>query len=80
MHVLPLAPHLPSVEMPSALNVQVPEDDWHPAPQKVELDLQYPEAEQQVPKDEPVQVLPLAPHEPSVEMLPAPAEQEPYAD
>jgi hypothetical protein len=71
LQVLPflLAPHSPSVETFPPVQ-PVPKPDWHPAPQwSVEFPHQ-PLAEQQLPNDAPVQILPLAaPHWPSVVMV-----------
>ena len=80
VHVLPLVPHTPSVEMVLLPLLQVPNPDWHPASQWAVVLPQFPVDEQQLPKPEPVHVLPLEPHLPSVEMLPLPLLQVPKAD
>jgi hypothetical protein len=76
VHVFPLVPHWPSVEMLPEPLPQVPEPDWQPAPQWSVVVPQNPPEEQQVPKVDPVHVFPmLLPHRPSVEMLPEPLPQ-----
>lgn len=79
-HVLPLDPHLPSVETAPLPLLQVPKLLWQPAPQWSVVPPQFPLGEQQVPKPEPVHVLPLDPHLPSVEMLPLPLLHVPKPD
>ena len=75
-HVFPLLPHLPSVEtLPGPW--QVPKPGRQPAVQWSVVLPQKPLAEQQLPNPDPVQVLPLLPHVPSVVMLPAAAVQFP---
>lgn len=78
LHVLPLLPHCPSTEIFPDPDVQVPKVAWHPVPQCAVVAPQYPLAEQQSPKPEPLHVFPfLTPHCPSVEMVPLPLLQTP---
>ncbi|RNJ52495.1 hypothetical protein D7B24_003382 [Verticillium nonalfalfae] len=55
LHVFPLLPQVPSVEILSAV-AQVPNPDWHPAPQCAVVPPQNPLEEQQSPKLDPLQV------------------------
>lgn len=76
--VLPFEPHFPSVEILPLPLLQVPKLLWQPASQWSVVLPQLPVEEQQLPKPDPVQVLPLEPHFPSVEILPLPLLQVPY--
>lgn len=68
---MPLAPHFPSVDTLPAPVEHVPKPAWQPAPQCVASVPQYPLDEQQSPKVEPVQIMPLVPHCPLVDTFPA---------
>jgi hypothetical protein len=72
VHILPLVPHLPSLDTLAELVEHVPNPDWQPDPQCAESVPQNPLEEQQSPKVEPVQIMPLAlaPHCPLVDTFP----------